>query len=107
MIPAKCSKCGEILTMFHNVSTTLEEATCSGCGAALVSYDYNDSINLDTIRHYYAGLAMQELMSKFYLYELNKESIKTLAKRAVNIADSLIEALQEKKIINLGVCCSW
>ena len=96
MIPAKCSKCGEILTMFHNVSTTLEEATCSGCGAALVSYDYNDSINLDTIRHYYTGLAMQELMSKFDLYELNKESIKTLAKRAVNIADSLIEALQEK-----------
>ena len=96
MIPAKCSKCGEILTMFHNVSTTLEEATCSGCGAALVSYDYNDSINLDTIRHYYTGLAMQELMSKFYLYELNKESIKTLAKRAVNIADSLIEALQEE-----------
>ena len=96
MIPAKCSKCGEILTMFHNVSTTLEEATCSGCGAALVSYDYNDNINLDTIRHYYAGLAMQELMSKFYLYELNKESIKTLAKRAVNIADSLIEALQEE-----------
>ena len=96
MIPAKCSKCGEILTMFHNVSTTLEEATCSGCGAALVSYDYNDSINLDTIRHYYAGLAMQELMSKFYLYELNKESIKTLAKRAVNIADALIEALQEE-----------
>ena len=107
MIPAKCSKCGEILTMFHDVSTTLEEATCSGCGAALVSYDYNDSINLNTIRHYYAGLAMQELMSKFDLYELNKESIKTLAKRAVNIADSLIEALQEKKIINLGVCCSW
>lgn len=96
MIPAKCSKCGEILTMFHNVSTTLEEATCSECGAALVSYDYNDSINLDTIRHYYTGLAMQELMSKFDLYELNKESIKTLAKRAVNIADSLIEALQEK-----------
>ena len=96
MIPAKCSKCGEILTMFHNVSTTLEEATCSGCGAALVSYDYNDSINLDTIRHYYTGLAMQELMSKFNLYELNKESIKTLAKRAVNIADSLIEALQEE-----------
>ena len=96
MIPAKCSKCGEILTMFHNVSTTLEEATCSGCGAALVSYDYNDSINLDIIRHYYAGLAMQELMSKFYLYELNEKSIKTLAKRAVNIADSLIEALQEK-----------
>ena len=96
MIPARCSKCGEILTMFHNVSTTLEEATCSGCGAALVSYDYNDSINLDTIRHYYTGLAMQELMSKFDLYELNKESIKTLAKRAVNIADSLIEALQEE-----------
>ena len=96
MIPAKCSKCGEILTMFHNVSTTLEEATCSGCGAALVSYDYNDSINLDTIRYYYTGLAMQELMSKFDLYELNKESIKTLAKRAVNIADSLIEALQEE-----------
>lgn len=91
MIPAKCSKCGEILTMFHNVSTTLEEATCSGCGAALVSYDYNDSINLDTIRHYYAGLAMQELISKF-----DKESIKILAKRAVNIADSLIEALQEE-----------
>ena len=87
MIPAKCSKCGEILTMFHNVSTTLEEATCSGCGATLVSYDYNDSINLDTIRHYYAGLAMQEL---------NKESIKILAKRAVNIADSLIEALQDE-----------
>ena len=96
MIPAKCSKCGEILTMFHNVSTTLEEATCSGCGAALVSYDYNDSINLDTIRHYYTGLAMQELMSKFDLYELNKGSIKTLAKRAVNIADSLIEALKEE-----------
>ena len=96
MIPAKCSKCGEILTMFHNVSTTLEEATCSGCGAALVSYDYNDSINLDTIRHYYTGLAMQELMSKFHLYELNEKSIKTLAKRAVNIADSLIEALQEE-----------
>ena len=96
MIPAKCSKCGEILTMFHNVSTTLEEATCSGCGATLVSYDYNDSINLDTIRHYYAGLAMQELISKFDLYELNKESIKILAKRAVNIADSLIEALQEE-----------
>ena len=96
MIPAKCSKCGEILTMFHNVSTTLEEATCSGCGATLVSYDYNDSINLDTIRHYYTGLAMQELMSKFDLYELNKESIKILAKRAVNIADSLIEALQEE-----------
>ena len=96
MIPTKCSKCGEILTMFHNVSTTLEEATCSGCGATLVSYDYNDSINLDTIRHYYTGLAMQELMSKFDLYELNKESIKILAKRAVNIADSLIEALQEE-----------
>ena len=96
MIPAKCSKCGEILTMFHNVSTTLEKATCSGCGAALVSYDYSDSINLDTIRHYYAGLAMQELISKFDLYELNKESIKILAKRAVNIADSLIEALQEE-----------
>ena len=96
MIPARCSKCGEILTMFHNVSTTLEEATCSGCGATLVSYDFNDGINLDTIRHYYAGLAMQELMSKFDLYELNKESIKTLAKRAVNIADSLIEALQEE-----------
>ena len=61
MIPAKCSKCGEVLTMFHNVSTTLEEATCSGCGATLVSYNYNDSINLDTIRHYYAGLAMHEL----------------------------------------------
>ena len=91
MIPAKCSKCGEILTMFHNVSTTLEEATCSGCGATLVSYDYNDSINLDTIRYYYAGLAMQELISKF-----DKESIKILAKRAVNIADSLIEALQEE-----------
>lgn len=96
MIPAKCSKCGEVLTMFHNVSTTLEEATCSGCGATLVSYDYNDSINLDTIRHYYAGLAMQELISKFDLYELNKESIKILAKRAVNIADSLIEALQDE-----------
>ena len=96
MIPAKCSKCGKILTMFHNVSTTLEEATCSGCGATLVSYDYNDSINLDMIRHYYAGLAMQELMSKFDLYELNKESIKILAKRAVNIADSLIEALQNE-----------
>ena len=91
MIPAKCSKCGEILTMFHNVSTTLEEATCSGCGAALVSYDYNDSINLDIIRYYYAGLAMQELISKF-----DKESIKILSKRAVNIADSLIEALQEE-----------
>ena len=96
MIPAKCSKCGEVLTMFHNVSTTLEEATGSGCGATLVSYDYNDSINLDTIRHYYAGLAMQELISKFDLYELNKESIKILAKRAVNIADSLIEALQDE-----------
>lgn len=96
MIPAKCSKCGEILTMFHNVSTTLEEATCSGCGATLVSYDFNDDINLDTIRHYYAGLAMQELISKFDLYELNKESIKILAKRAVNIANSLIEALQEE-----------
>ena len=96
MIPAKCSKCVEVLTMFHNVSTTLEEATCSGCGATLVSYDFNDGINLDTIRHYYTGLAMQELMSKFDLYELNKESIKILAKRAVNIADSLIEALQDK-----------
>ena len=96
MIPAKCSKCGEILTMFHNVSTTLEEATCSGCGATLVSYNYNDGINLDTIRYYYTGLAMQELMSKFDLYELNKESIKILTKRAVNIADSLIEALQEE-----------
>ena len=96
MIPARCSKCGKVLTMFHNVSTTLEEATCSGCGAALVSYDYNDSINLDIIRNYYTGLAMQELMSKFDLYELNKESIKILAKRAVNIADSLIEALQEE-----------
>lgn len=96
MIPAKCSKCGEILTMFHNVSTTLEEATCSGCGAALVSYDYNDSIDLDTMRHYYAGLVMQELIAKFDLYELNKESIKILAKRAVNIADSLIDALQDK-----------
>ena len=96
MIPVKCAKCGKILTMFHNISTTLEEATCSGCGAALVSYDYNDSINLDTIRYYYTGLAMQELMSKFDLYELNKESIKILAKRAVNIANSLIEVLQEE-----------
>ncbi len=96
MIPVKCPKCGETLTMFHNVSTTLEEGTCPGCGASLVSYDPNNNVDWDALRLQYAGLAMQALISSYPLYGLNPEVIKRVSRRAVIAADSLIEALQNE-----------